>query len=163
MTPEMVAKARKNAERGGLHNVEFRLGEIEHRPVLSDSADAISYHKPLSLDCSLRQVVSVGSLGLRQPPKAIREAVGPDGWHSLYQPTDQYSTGDQTSIASAPDLGKKRATPKNYRECRLDQYPCAADLSIQSSRDDLEAFEPIIVFHTAPEFLLARQQWFTAP
>jgi SAM-dependent methyltransferase len=36
MTPEMVEKAKANAERGGFQNVEFRLGEIENLPV-SDS------------------------------------------------------------------------------------------------------------------------------
>ncbi|OIO00926.1 arsenite S-adenosylmethyltransferase [Candidatus Desantisbacteria bacterium CG1_02_49_89] len=41
MTPEMVAKARKNAQKGGYKNVEFRLGEIENLPVEDDSVDAI--------------------------------------------------------------------------------------------------------------------------
>jgi SAM-dependent methyltransferase len=41
MTPEMVAKARKNAEKMGTRNVEFRLGEIEHLPVADNSADVI--------------------------------------------------------------------------------------------------------------------------
>ena len=41
MTPEMVAKARRNAETGGFQNVDFRLGEIERLPVQSDSVDAI--------------------------------------------------------------------------------------------------------------------------
>jgi arsenite methyltransferase len=41
MTPEMVAKARSNAERAGFRDVEFRLGEIECLPVLNDSIDAI--------------------------------------------------------------------------------------------------------------------------
>jgi SAM-dependent methyltransferase len=45
MTPEMLAKARRNAAtyRGqtGLDNVEFRLGEIEHLPVADNSVDAI--------------------------------------------------------------------------------------------------------------------------
>ena len=41
MTPEMVAKARTNAETGGFQNVDFRLGEIERLPVLSDSVDVI--------------------------------------------------------------------------------------------------------------------------
>jgi len=41
MTPEMVAKARKNAEKIGAGNVEFRLGEIEHLPVADNSADVI--------------------------------------------------------------------------------------------------------------------------
>jgi len=39
MTAEMVARARENARRQGLDNVEFRLGEIEHLPVRSASVD----------------------------------------------------------------------------------------------------------------------------
>ncbi len=41
MTPDMLTKARANAVTGGYHNVEFRLGEIEHLPVLDDTVDAI--------------------------------------------------------------------------------------------------------------------------
>ncbi len=41
MTPEMVAKARANALKGGYANVEFRLGEIEHLPVADASIDVI--------------------------------------------------------------------------------------------------------------------------
>ena len=41
MTAEMLAKARANAERMGLDNVDFRLGEIEHLPVADASVDAI--------------------------------------------------------------------------------------------------------------------------
>ena len=41
MTPEMVARARENAEKAGLGNVEFRLGEIEHLPVADASVDVI--------------------------------------------------------------------------------------------------------------------------
>lgn len=41
MTAEMVTKARKNAEKTGASNVEFRLGEIEHIPVADNSADVI--------------------------------------------------------------------------------------------------------------------------
>jgi arsenite methyltransferase len=41
MTPEMVAKARSNAQRVGAENVEFRLGEIERLPVPDASADVI--------------------------------------------------------------------------------------------------------------------------
>ncbi len=41
MTPEMLEKARKNAEKGGFGNVEFRLGEIEHLPVADSSVDVI--------------------------------------------------------------------------------------------------------------------------
>lgn len=41
MTPDMVSKARANAERGGYANVEFRLGEIEALPVADGTADLI--------------------------------------------------------------------------------------------------------------------------
>lgn len=41
MTPEMVSKARRNAEKIGAGTVEFRLGEIEHLPVGDNSADII--------------------------------------------------------------------------------------------------------------------------
>lgn len=41
MTPEMIAKARENAAKGGYDNVDFRLGEIERLPVADASVDAI--------------------------------------------------------------------------------------------------------------------------
>ena len=41
MTPEMVSKARKNAEGTETGNVEFRLGEIEHLPLADSSADIV--------------------------------------------------------------------------------------------------------------------------
>lgn len=41
MTPDMISKARKNAQDADIENVEFRLGEIEHLPVADNSADII--------------------------------------------------------------------------------------------------------------------------
>ncbi len=41
MTPEMLEKARENAEKGNYANVEFRLGEIENLPVVDNSVDVI--------------------------------------------------------------------------------------------------------------------------
>jgi arsenite methyltransferase len=41
MTPEMIEKARENAEKGGYQNVEFRLGEIESLPAADNSVDVI--------------------------------------------------------------------------------------------------------------------------
>jgi ubiquinone/menaquinone biosynthesis C-methylase UbiE len=41
MTPEMVHKARANAEKAGLANVEFRLGDIENPPLEDESVDVI--------------------------------------------------------------------------------------------------------------------------
>lgn len=41
MTPDMLSKARDNAEKMQSNNVEFRLGEIEHLPVADNSTDII--------------------------------------------------------------------------------------------------------------------------
>jgi ubiquinone/menaquinone biosynthesis C-methylase UbiE len=41
MTPAMISKARANADQGGYHNVEFRLGEIENLPLADHSVDVI--------------------------------------------------------------------------------------------------------------------------
>ena len=56
MTPEMVSKARKNAEQGGYANVEFRLGEIEHLPVADSSVDVIVSNCVINLSPDKRAV-----------------------------------------------------------------------------------------------------------
>lgn len=49
MTAEMIARARDNAEKSGFTNVEFRLGEIEHLPIRSDSVDVVISNCVLNL------------------------------------------------------------------------------------------------------------------
>ena len=56
MTPEMIAKARKNATEAGLENVSFRLGEIEHPPVESDSVDIVMSNCVINLSPDKQQV-----------------------------------------------------------------------------------------------------------
>ena len=41
MTPDMIALARANAEKLSPGNVEFRLGEMEHMPLQSESVDVV--------------------------------------------------------------------------------------------------------------------------
>lgn len=41
MTPDMVSKARANAQKLEANNVDFRLGEIEHLPVEDETIDVI--------------------------------------------------------------------------------------------------------------------------
>ena len=41
MTPDMIDKARENAQKGDFENVEFRLGEIENLPAADNSVDVI--------------------------------------------------------------------------------------------------------------------------
>lgn len=56
MTPEMVSKARENARKTALANVEFRLGEIEHLPVADSSVDVIISNCVINLSPDKPQV-----------------------------------------------------------------------------------------------------------
>lgn len=56
MTPDMLSKARKNAETGGYSNTEFRLGEIEHLPVADNSVDVIISNCVINLSPNKSQV-----------------------------------------------------------------------------------------------------------
>lgn len=93
MTPEMLAKARRNAaayrQQSGLDNVEFRLGEIEHLPVADASVDAVISNCVINLSPDKPQVwreiarvlrpggrVAVSDLALLKPlPPAVTEMV----------------------------------------------------------------------------------------
>ncbi len=56
MTPDMVSKARHNAELGGFTNVEFRLGEIEYLPLADASVDVILSNCVINLSPDKPQV-----------------------------------------------------------------------------------------------------------
>lgn len=56
MTPAMIDRARLNAEKMGVENVEFRLGEIEHLPVADNSVDVIISNCVINLSPEKEQV-----------------------------------------------------------------------------------------------------------
>jgi SAM-dependent methyltransferase len=93
MTPDMLAKARRNttayAAQTGLHNVEFRLGEIENLPVADASVDVVISNCVLNLSPDKPRVwreiarvlkpggrVAVSDLALLRPlPAAVLQDV----------------------------------------------------------------------------------------
>ncbi len=56
MTADMLLNARRNAEKGGYANVEFRLGEIEHLPLADASVDVIISNCVINLSPDKPQV-----------------------------------------------------------------------------------------------------------
>jgi len=56
MTPDMLSKARANAQKGLFENVEFRLGEIEHLPIADATADVIISNCVINLSPDKPQV-----------------------------------------------------------------------------------------------------------
>jgi len=93
MTPEMLGKARASisvfAEKTGLRNVEFRLGEIEHLPVADNSVDVVISNCAINLSPDKRQVwreiyrvlrpggkACVSDLALKEePPAEVKASV----------------------------------------------------------------------------------------
>ncbi|MBI1342078.1 MAG: arsenite methyltransferase [Terrimonas sp.] len=57
-TETMIDRARANAEKLGYNNVEFRLGDIEKMPVISDTADVIVSNCVLNLVPGKQKVFS---------------------------------------------------------------------------------------------------------
>lgn len=58
MTPEMITKARRNAEKAGLGNVDFRLGELENLPVADGIVDVIISNCVINLSPDKERVLS---------------------------------------------------------------------------------------------------------
>ncbi len=56
MTPTMISKARKNAEKARFSQVEFRLGEIEHLPVADNTVDVVISNCVINLSPDKSQV-----------------------------------------------------------------------------------------------------------
>ena len=87
MTPEMIDKARENAQKGNYQNVEFRLGEIEHLPVADNTVDVIISNCVINLAPNKLDVmkeayrvlkpggrIAISDLALRgELPKKIRD------------------------------------------------------------------------------------------
>ncbi len=86
-TPEMVWKAREIAEIEHYNNVEFRLGEIEHLPVESNSADLVMSNCVINL--------------LPDKTRAFREA------YRILKPQGRLIVSDIVSAVRVPDEVRK--------------------------------------------------------
>lgn len=89
MTPEMIEKARNNAKKSGVENVEFRLGEIENLPVRGNSVDVVISNCVINLSADKPRVfqevyrvlkpggrIAISDIALlKELPEKIRESM----------------------------------------------------------------------------------------
>ena len=97
MTPEMVEKARQNAKRNNIKNVEFKLGEIEALPVADKSVDAVISNCVINLSSDKEKVFS-----------EIYRVLKPGGRIAI------------------SDIALKKALPKNIMDSILAYVGCVA-------------------------------------
>lgn len=95
MTPQMLSKARENAQKGGYSNVEFRLGEIEHLPVADNTVDVVISNCVINLAPEKGQV--------------YREAF------RVLRPGGKLAVSDV--VATRPITEKERADPTLWSSC----------------------------------------------
>lgn len=121
MTPEMVDRARANADRGRYENVEFRLGEIEALPVADATVDVIISNCVLNLSTNR--------------PRALAEA------HRVLRPGGRLVVSDMVSDHAVPtplqnDLDAVAACLPTPREAYLQEFRDAgfADVRITSEK-----------------------------
>lgn len=117
MTPEMLERARANAESGGYGNVEFRLGEIEHLPVADESIDVIISNCVLNLSDQKPQVLAEAYRVLRKGGRLVVSDMVSE------VPVPEVLEGNLDAVA---------ACLPTFRDAYLDQFRAAgfADVTI---------------------------------
>jgi SAM-dependent methyltransferase len=94
-TKEMIEKARNNADRLGFNNVEFRLGDIENIPLMSNVADVVVSNCVMNL--------------VPNKPKAFAEV------QRILKPTGHFSISDIVLVGDLPE--KIKSAAEMYAGC----------------------------------------------
>lgn len=152
MTPEMMTKARANAEQGGYQNVEFRLGEIENVPVADGTVDVIISNCVINLSPDKARVFSEAYRVLKPGGRlAISDVVAlaqmPD---SIKQGMALYTgcmagaslVSDIEAMLYASGYKEVRLVPKDDSKSFLDDWAPGTDITEYVVSATIEAIKP---------------------
>jgi arsenite methyltransferase len=133
-TPIMIEKARINAEKLGLNNVEFREGDIDAMPVSNDVADVVVSNCVLNL--------------VPDKQKVIGEI------HRVLKPGGHFSISDIVLVGELPDALRQDA--EMYAGCvagaiqRADYLKLISDVGFENMKVQKE--KPIVI----PDYILSK-------
>ena len=119
MTPAMLEKARSNAAKAGIENVEFRLGEIEHLPVADTTVDVIISNCVINLSPDKPAVFGEAFRVLKPGGRlAISDVVALE---PLPDTLAKSVTAHACCISGAPELGDLEAmlTASGFSDIRI--------------------------------------------
>lgn len=152
MTPEMITKARENAEKSGYSNVEFRLGEIEHLPVADASVDVIISNCVINLSPDKPRVFSEAYRALRPGGRlAISDVVAFAEMPEEVRKDMALYTGcmaGASMVSAVEDMLTEagfintRVVPKDKSKSFISGWAPGADISSYVESADIEALKP---------------------
>jgi len=123
MTPQMVTKARANAREAGMVNVDLRLGEIEHLPVLDASVDVVLSNCVINLSPSKAEVIREAFRVLRPGGRlAIADVVATAPLPERFLTTEAALTGCAGGAAQVGDL-ERMLTEAGFAEIAVRPRP----------------------------------------
>jgi arsenite methyltransferase len=154
MTPNMIAKAKANAEKIGVKNVEFRLGEIENLPVADNSIDVIISNCVINLSPEKWKVYSEAFRVLKPGGRiAVSDIVLTTVLPDELQNDLFLYTGCMAGASSLPDiealLAKAgfvdiRISPKNESRDFIREWVPGSNISDYVVSASIEANKPVV-------------------
>lgn len=141
MTPEMIATSRRNAEKAGFRNVDFRLGELENLPVADGIVDVIISNCVINLSPEKQRVFDEAFRVLKSGGRlAISDVVATAEMPDTVKTDMAMYTGCVSGASSIPELESMlrqagfediRISPKDESKTFIRDWATGSEIKIE--------------------------------